>query len=149
MCKNCVNIFFSLCKIFAKFLHFSNLHSNFRPREESASVPSVGHFFVLKKWNRAQANIFAVLYVSRALVMNYDRGSSNENSLLRGICILREASLITKVWCHIKKSWFTLKVTVSKNQSKMWHMNSLFRNKRFALNEMFQRNAWKFAIFYA
>ena len=26
---------------------------------------------------------------------------------------------------------------------------TLFRNKRFALNEMFQRNASKFAIFYA
>ena len=37
MCKNCVNIFFLLCKIFAKFLHFSNLHSDFRPREESVT----------------------------------------------------------------------------------------------------------------
>ena len=59
--------------------------------------------------------------------MNYDRGSSNENSLLRGICILREASLITKVWCHIKKSWFTLKVTVRKKSVQnttyefVWH----------------------------
>ena len=38
MCKNCVNIFFPLCKIFAKFLHFSNLHSDFRPREESVKI---------------------------------------------------------------------------------------------------------------
>ena len=49
MCKNCVNIFFPLCKIFAKFLHFSNLHSDFRPREESVSntniyTPSAEHF---------------------------------------------------------------------------------------------------------
>ena len=37
MCKNCVNFFFLLCKIFAKYLHFSNLHTNFFPREESVS----------------------------------------------------------------------------------------------------------------
>ena len=34
------------------------------------------------------------------------------------------------------------------NASKVYLILSLFRNKRFALNEMFQRNASKFAIFY-
>ena len=33
-------------------------------------------------------------------------------------------------------------------QLTLTHLFSLFRNKRFALNEMFQRNASKFAIFY-
>ena len=31
----------------------------------------------------------------------------------------------------------------------LWAKNTLFRNKRFALNEVFQRNASKFAIFYS
>ena len=31
----------------------------------------------------------------------------------------------------------------------MRKLDTLFINKRFALNEMFQRNASKFAIFYA
>ena len=34
------------------------------------------------------------------------------------------------------------------SESKVYYI-SLFRNKRFVLNEMFQRNASKFAIFYA
>ena len=33
--KNCVNFFLLLCKIFAKILHLSNLHSVFRPREDT------------------------------------------------------------------------------------------------------------------
>ena len=33
--------------------------------------------------------------------------------------------------------------------SPIFENSALFRNKRFALNEMFQRNASKFAIFYA
>ena len=55
-------------------------------------------------------------------------------------------------------------ITISKNSSKYYDTNSkrikigkregkvsiksLFRNKRFALSEMFQRNASKFAVFY-
>ena len=38
-------------------------------------------------------------------------------------------------------NWLSLK-------KKLESLFSLFRNKRFALNEMFQRNASKFAIFY-
>ena len=36
------------------------------------------------------------------------------------------------------------------DENTMWHIGkkALFRNKRFALNKMFQRNASKFAIFY-
>ena len=33
-------------------------------------------------------------------------------------------------------------------KSGLYYYLSLFRNKRFALNEMFQRNTSKFAIFY-
>ena len=33
--KNCVKNFLPLCKNFAKILHFSNLHSVFRPREDT------------------------------------------------------------------------------------------------------------------
>ena len=33
--KNCVNFFLLLYKIFAKILHLSNLHSVFRPREDT------------------------------------------------------------------------------------------------------------------
>ena len=39
-------------------------------------------------------------------------------------------------------------VTVRENPNTGKHSFALFRNKRFALNEMFQRNASKFAIFY-
>ena len=35
--KNCVKFFLLLCKIFAKILHLSNLHSIFRPREDTVS----------------------------------------------------------------------------------------------------------------
>ena len=35
--KKCVNFFLLLCKIFAKILHLSNLHSVFRPREDTVS----------------------------------------------------------------------------------------------------------------
>ena len=40
ICKNfakCAKKNFPLCKIFAKFLQILNLHSDFRPREESVS----------------------------------------------------------------------------------------------------------------
>ena len=37
-CANfCVNFFFFLCKICAHFLHISNLHSVFRPREDTVT----------------------------------------------------------------------------------------------------------------
>ena len=41
------------------------------------------------------------------------------------------------VWNHFRKK-----------KKTDHHTYPLFRNKRFALNEMFQRNASKFAIFY-
>ena len=40
-CKNfakCAKKFFLLCKIFANFLQILNLHTDFRPREESVSI---------------------------------------------------------------------------------------------------------------
>ena len=37
MCKKLCKFFLLLCKIFAKILHLSNLHSVFRPREDTVS----------------------------------------------------------------------------------------------------------------
>ena len=42
----------------------------------------------------------------------------------------------------------TMKQITQINFSGHFIVNALFMNKRFALNDMFQRNASKFAIFY-
>ena len=52
------------------------------------------------------------------------------------------------VWHVLKKYIFLLVLTILNYCTKYLTVYPLFRNKRFALNKMFQPNASKFAIFY-
>ena len=50
--------------------------------------------------------------------------------------------------CCIRVVMVSARALLVPKDKMMTNHISLFRNKRFALNEMFQRNASKFALFY-
>ena len=124
-----------------------NLNATIKsPSEFLLLVPSFKLLVILLKITRAKKRrkfrlekmIFGLFFTSEKISSHFER--KNKTPHTNYILHFKIFSDYCKRSCNMKRVIFFPVQNINP---------TLFRNKRFALNEMFQRNASKFAIFYA